>query len=417
MDMGGKLAFGRYDYAACMTFASYAMCSLIIPMCLVPLALDLGFPLDDGGMSLGGALQLGRSIPMIAAMVLCGFAAGRWGKRRTLGFSILLMSLGIMACAIAPVYGLLFTALSVSGLGEGVIEGLATPFVQELHPAQQGRYLNISHAFWSVGVLCIVLVAGTLLHFGVSWRVLVFCTGLASLAPSLMFLLPDRTLVEREERVHWRDICAKTAAIVRIPRFWLFFAAMFFAGGGEFCLTFWCASFIQLEYGGTAWIAGAGTASFAAGMFAGRVASGMLVRQGELKKLIVGMALAGTLVCLAFPWLQSVWVLFVLLFFAGIAAGPFWPSIQSDGACRVPGDQTMMMILFSCAGVPGSGFFTTMMGVAGDWVGLRTSFYLVPFCFFVVLVLMGYDMLKQRREHITDSGRLTASSRHARDNA
>lgn len=101
--MSKKLVFGRYDYAACMTFATYAVCSLIIPMCLVPLAADLGFPLDGGGLGLGGALQMGRAIPMVFAMVLCGFTAGRWGKRRTMGFSILLMSCGIMACALAPV--------------------------------------------------------------------------------------------------------------------------------------------------------------------------------------------------------------------------------------------------------------------------------------------------------------------------
>lgn len=408
--MSKKLVFGRYDIAACMTFAIYAVCSLIIPMCLVPLAADLGFPLDGGGLGLGGALQMGRAIPMVFAMVLCGFAAGRWGKRRTMGIPILLMSCGIMACALAPVYGLLFAALVVSGLGEGVIEGLATPFIQDLHPDQPGRYLNISHSFWSVGVVGVVLAVGALLYAGVSWRVLVFFAGLISVVPSIIFLVPDRNLVEREERVHWQDIVAKTREIVRVPRFWLFFVAMFFAGGGEFCLTFWCASFIQLEYGGSAWIAGAGTASFATGMFVGRVASGLWVGQGGLKKLIVIMALAAAVVSLAFPWLRSVWLLFVLLFLSGIAAGPFWPSIQSDGASRVRGDYTMMMILFSCAGVPGSGFFTTIMGVAGDWIGLRASFYLIPFCFLVVFLLMGYDMVAQRRERLSDSGRLSVGS-------
>ncbi len=89
--------------------------------------------------------------------------------------------------------------------------------------------------------------------------------------------------------------------------------------------------------------------------------------------------------------------LFALLFLSGVAAGPFWPSIQSDGAQRVQGDYTMMMILFSCAGVPGCGFFTYAIGLLGDWVGLRMSFYIVPACFFVVLVLMACDMLRKPR--------------------
>ncbi len=86
------------------------------------------------------------------------------------------------------------------------------------------------------------------------------------------------------------------------------------------------------------------------------------------------------------------------LFLSGVAAGPFWPSIQSDGAIRVKGDYTMQMILYSCAGVPGCGFFTAAMGILGDKIGLRASFYLIPLCFFIVFLLMGYDWLTERRE-------------------
>ncbi len=394
-----KLTLGRYDIAACTTFGVYAMCSLIIPMCLLPLAADLHFPLDAGGMGLGGALQLGRAIPMIAAMALCGFAAGRWGKRRSLGFSILFMCVGIMACAFSPSYGVLIAALVVSGLGEGVIEGLATPYIQDLHPDDSGRYLNFSHSFWSVGVVAMVLIAGALLSMGVSWRLLVFGCGLASAVPALLYLLPGKDgAKEHDEPVHWKEICSKTRAIVGERRFWLFFAAMFFAGGGEFCLTFWCAAFIQLEYGGSAWMAGAGTACFSAGMFLGRLFSGFWVPQRRLKALIVWMGIASTAVCLFFPWLRSMGTLLALLFVSGIAVGPFWPSLQSNGAERVKGDYMMQMILYSCAGVPGCGFFTMILGVLGDRVGLRMSFYVVPACFLIVFLLAGYDWLTERRE-------------------
>ncbi len=246
----GKLVFGRYDYAACLAFAAYAMCSMVVPMCLVPLAAELGFPLDDGGMGLGGALQIARSIPMVAAMLLCGFISGIWGKRRSLGVSLLFMAGGIVACSIAPAYGVLFAALVFSGMGEGVIEGLATPFVQDLHPDESGRYLNLTHAFWSVGIVFLVLTAGALLLEGVSWRLVTLGCGLAALVPAALLLLPGKVrtpMSDRFVKTHWRAVCRDARDIMRVPRFWLFFAAMFFAGGGEFCLTFWCASFIQLE--------------------------------------------------------------------------------------------------------------------------------------------------------------------------
>lgn len=395
-----KLRLGRYDFTICLTFGAYAMVSIIIPMVLVPLAASLDFPLDDGGMGRGGALQLGRSVPMVLSMLVCGFAAGIWGKRRSLGFATLLMSLGLIICALSPSYAILFTALALSGLGEGVVEGLATPFVQDLHPEEPGRYLNITHAFWSVGVVTLTLVAGYLLLQGVGWRSLVLAVGLLPLIPTVAFLWPNPAMREYDQRdkTHWREVCHDTWEIMRQRRFWLFFATMFFAGGAEFCLTFWVASFIQLEYAGSALLAGAGTALFAAGMFIGRIGSGYLVSQNNLLKLVLWMSLAGVFLTLLLPLALTLAVLFPLLFLSGIATSTLWPSLQSIGALSVKGDNTMMMIMFSCSGVPGCGFFAALMGSMGDWLGLRLSFALVPACFLVLFLLLGYAYLTESRE-------------------
>ncbi len=52
----------------------------------------------------------------------------------------------------------------------------------------------------------------------------------------------------------------------------------------------------------------------------------------------------------------------------------------------------MLFILLSCAGVPGCGFFTWLMGYIGNQSGgLTNAFYLVPACYLVLALLMGYD--------------------------
>ena len=103
-------------------------------------------------MTAGGLLQMGRTIPMVAPMLFCGFFAGWWGKRRTIGCSVFLMGLGMLLCSISPIYSILFLALMVAGIGEGVLEGLATPFIQDLHMVEPGRYINLSHhsGVWSL---------------------------------------------------------------------------------------------------------------------------------------------------------------------------------------------------------------------------------------------------------------------------
>ncbi len=394
-----RMTFGRYDYASFLTLAAYAAGSVVIPVSLVELAQELGFSLtQQGGMTAGGVLHLGRTVPMVAAMLLVGFAAGHWGTRRVLGFSTILMGLGMAFCAMAPVYGILLLALMLAGLGEGVIEGLATPFVQALHPNEPGRYINFTHAFWSVGVLVTVLGSGVLLTLGVSWRVLVGAVSIAGGVAGVMILLPARRgtrYPDATERTHWRHIWGHAVVIVREPRFWLYYAAMFLAGGGEFCLTFWSASHIQLQYGTSPWSGGLGVALFATGMVIGRTGWGYLIHQKGLRRLIVFSALGGTVLCLFLPTAAGLWLFLVLLFGAGIATAPFWPSIQSYATDRLPhSDTTMLLILLSCAGVPGCGFFTYLMGYLGDTLGnLSAAFYLVPFSYAALAVLVAFDWL------------------------
>ncbi|HOB75180.1 MAG TPA: MFS transporter [Phycisphaerae bacterium] len=402
MNQSRKMTFGRYDYAAFTSFFAYAAGSVVVPVALVSLARDLGFSLEQGGMTAGGALHFGRTIPMIAAMLLCGFAAGRWGKRKTFGASVALMGIGILICALAPVYGVLFLALMLAGFGEGVIEGLATPFVQDLHPDESGRYLNFTHSFWSVGVLVTVLASGGLLSLGISWRWVVGATAAAGFVAAALLLIESTKskYPEHPEPIHWTTVWGHTVKILRTRGFWLFFAAMFVAGGGEFCLTFWCASFIQLNFLDAAWAGGVGTACFAGGMALGRTGWGYLIDQRHLKHLIFWSALAGTLMTLLFPLVSNLWMLFGLLFLAGVATAPFWPSVQSYCADRLPEtDTTMLFILLSCAGVPGCGAFTWLMGYIGDRTGnLGTAFYLVPACYLTLAALIGYDWWRSARQ-------------------
>ena len=282
-----KFHFNRFDYGSFSTFAAYSFSSLVIPIVLIPLAASLNFPLEDGGKGLGGALQLGRAIPMVIGMIFCGVIAGRFGKARSLGFSVLLMGLGIMLCAFAPSYSVIMLLIAAAGLGEGVIEGIATPFIQDQHSDEPGRYINFTHAFWSVGVVAVTITAGLALDMGVSWRTVVFCAGLVSLIPAILMLMPDRKnlLKRNRERFDSKTVWRNTCEILCIRRFWLFFAAMFFAGGGEYCLTFWVTTYIKLEYpAATMFIGGLGTAVYAGGMIVGRMLSGLLCASGEFAR-------------------------------------------------------------------------------------------------------------------------------------
>jgi fucose permease len=395
-----RLRFGRYDYAAFITFATYAASSLAIPVVLVDMAEDLRFPLLEGGMATGGSFQIVRSLAMCASMLYAGFAAARWGNRRPLGVAIGTMGLGLLLCAMAPSYLLVLPVLLIAGLGEGVVEGLGTPFVQDMHGDDPGRYVNFAHGFWSFGTFTFALIAGAALVWHVSWRAILAAVGLFALIPMAMLFLPSRKpYPEREQAGSSADTWRRLVQLLRTRRFWLYFAAMFFAGGGEYCLTFWTTSFVRLNFQSSAFVGALGTAAFSAGMFFGRTGFGNYVAQRHLKHLIVSVGVFGaaisTLVipfslhCGALPQRAVMPLLFLLLFLCGIGASPFWPSIQSLCVDRLPQiDSTLAFIILSCAGVPGCGFFTWLMGFAGDHFGLAPSFALIPFSFLTMVALI-----------------------------
>ncbi len=390
------MVFGRYDVAVFVTFIAYAAGSVVVPVALVLIARDLNFRLESGGMAAGGALHLGRTISMVVTMLLCGYLAGRWGKRRILGAAVVVMGMGMAFCAFSPVYGLLLLALAFAGLGEGVIEGLITPFVQDLHRDEPGRYINFSHGFWCIGVVITVVVSGALLAHHVAWRLVIAVVAIISVIPAALLLLPEdpaRKYPEHPETIDRAKVTAHARQIVSTPRFWLYYAAMFVAGGGEFCLTFWTASYIQLNFSSTAWIGGLGTALFSAGMFAGRTWWGYALKQQHLKRLIVWSAVAGAGITLLLPGQRHLAPFMAILFVAGLAVAPYWPSVQSLSADRLPHvDTTMLFILLACAGVPGCGVATWLMGWIGNHnAGLNHAFYLVPGCFLLLAIIISAD--------------------------
>lgn len=395
-----KLKFGRYDRAAWAVLATYAGVSLSVPVILVQMAEDLRFPLPDGGMSIGGSFQLARSVSMTTTLALSGFAAARWGNRRSMGWSTAVMGAGILLASLAGSWVSIIPLLVLAGLGEGVIEGLATPFVQDLHDKEPSRYVSFTHGFWSVGTFFFALSAGVMLTCGLSWRWVLAFVGASALAAALGVLAPSRT--PYPEKTLGRPagaVASASSAIMRQRAFWLFFASMVFAGGGEYCLTFWSASFIQLNFGSSALAGAAGTAVFSTGMITGRSLICPRVPQRHLKALVLAAAALGAAVTAFVPVYAThaagiapvarIALFFALLYFAGIGSAPFWPTIQSLAVDCIPAfDSTAMFILLSCAGVPGAGLFTWLVGVVGDAFGLAASFCLIPACYAAMAVLV-----------------------------
>ncbi len=117
------------------------------------------------------------------------------------------------------------------------------------------------------------------------------------------------------------------------------------------------------------------------------------MHQDGLKPLILYSGVVGTIICALLPLVQTLWLFSGLLFIAGLATAPFWPSIQSYATQQLPElDSTMLLILLSCAGITGCGVFTFLMGYMGDaFGGLNAAFWIVPAAYGLMALLIGCE--------------------------
>ena len=390
------------DCAAALGMFVYASSVVATPIILLEIADEMGF-----GLAGGGGIEALRAAFLLAILVLSGVLAARLGKVLCLAAGAAILALGLFVYAFSPSYSVVLAAIALVGLGGGVLEALVNPLVQEQHPQDSARYLNILNAFFSFGVCASVLLTGDLLTRGVSWRLILSGLAILALGLGLLFGLFRKIGGERDKKVSAPvqssncGIGQNIRNIIRDRRFWLFCLAMFCGGGAEGAFTFWSAGYIQLHFAADARIGAFGTAIFAGGMVAGRFGVGHFAGQKQLPRWIIASSLLGIAASLG-AWavaapqalgappagqaLGAIWAFIALLFVAGLAVACFWPSIQSHAAAVIPCDATMLFILLSCAGIPGFGLVAWGMGIIAERHGLRTSLLLVPFLF-VVLAL------------------------------
>lgn len=395
MKDSSKLHIFRGDYASWMGYAGYASGSVIIPMLLVTMSGELKFDLASGG-----ALHLIRSTVMIVSMVLSGWAASLFGKQRTLGTSMVLIASGLLICSFASAYWMLAGAIVLIGLGNGFFESLATGFTQDLHAGEKnpGRYINITHSFWPLGILLTAIGSGIWQEYGCPWRNAVLIISGFILIPALLYLIKSRKkAVASANKIHFKPAIAP----LKNPRFLLFLAALFLSGGSEHCFTFWIPSLMEKELGAGGFICGTAAAIFAAGMFIGRLCGGI---SGNIKpaKILTVCALICAMTSLLIPFINSSMVLLAILLLLGTAIGPLWPTLQYYCASTLKEyDSTQLYILMPLFGIPGCGFCTWLLGIIAGHTGLRAGFFIVFFCnLLIALMILILVRMQHKKEEV-----------------
>lgn len=130
----------------------------------------------------------------------------------------------------SPSTTLLYLGFLLTGISQGVVEGVTNPLVATLHRDDKRRMFNRLHAWWPAGLIVGGVVAWGLGLFDLSWRVKLAVV----ILPALAYLVLSATQsYPQTERVTARVSSAEMYRQIFQPLFLLLFVLMWFTAATE----------------------------------------------------------------------------------------------------------------------------------------------------------------------------------------
>ena len=377
INMSNKLTY--LDLASWGGFMSFASSAVVIPLCLPEISKTLNISLSQGG-----AMETARTFLILSVLLISGILAHKWGKKPLMVMGQYMIAIGSIMASYSQDYFSLIISLMIIGMGGGATEAIINPLVLDLHPNDSSKYLNITNAFYPIGVIVSALLFGELLTLGYSWRSIFLITATMALVMGLIFntsKFPDQ---KNQKSFSWNLIIN----ILFLRGFWIYGFAIFLAAGIESAFTFWSRSYVEIYLQELPRAGAIAVVIFSCGMAFGRFLSAKLSYMISPSTLMIGSSIFGLLVTIYVPFVTNLILFITLLFFAGIATACFWPTILAIAADDLDTDSTILLVLLAIVGVAGFGLIPWIMGMAGDHLDLKISFLLIPICFIGLILLI-----------------------------
>ena len=386
-----KTKLTALDIASWGGFMVFATSSIITPICLPEISKTLSTTLSEGG-----GMEAARSFLIVVVILLAGVSAHKWGKKRFITLGQYVLAAGLLMASLSQNYPMFIASLMVTGIGGGFTEAIINPLVVDIHPDDSGRYLNITNAFYPIGVMISALLFGELLTLGYSWRFMFRIAAAGTLAIGLVFSNSRFPSARNSERSAGKVI----AGILGLWDFWLFAAAIFLGAGIESGFTFWSRSYVETYLKDLPRAGAIAVVVFAGTMAAGRLLAAKVSKTVSLKTILMCSALLGIGVSSIIPFAESLLWFYAFLALAGIAAASFWPTILAEAANYLKVDSTILFVLLACAGIAGFGFTPWTMGVIGDRIHLRAGFFVIPGFFTILVLVFAMEWRRNRKKSL-----------------
>ncbi|MDH2066485.1 MFS transporter [Pantoea sp. GD03673] len=332
---------------------------------LVPFARDR---LQLSGASLG-ALLLCLGIGSLAAMPVTGTLVARFGCRRVMGFSTLLVLLMMPLLATADSHLVMAAALMLFGAGLGMLDVAMNYQAVQVEQAADKPMMSGFHGFFSLGG---ILGAGTV-SLLLSRSFTPLAATLVVMAVMLLLLL-WRLPVLMSQRLHQPD-----QPWLVIPRGWVAFL-------GLLCFILFLAEGAVLDWGALLLLqnpamspayAGLGYAVFSVAMTLGRFSGDKIIQRfGRYPVMLTGAltAAAGMSLAVWLPWPEIALLAFLLV---GFGLSNTVPMLFNAAGNQRDMPANLAISAMTTLGYAGILSGPALIGFISQWIGLSGAFLLI----------------------------------------
>ncbi|GME29853.1 MULTISPECIES: MFS transporter [unclassified Pantoea] len=332
---------------------------------LVPFARDR---LQLSGASLG-ALLLCLGIGSLAAMPVTGTLVARFGCRRVMGFSTLLVLLMMPLLATAGSHLVMAAALMLFGAGLGMLDVAMNYQAVQVEQAADKPMMSGFHGFFSLGG---ILGAGTV-SLLLSRAFTPLHATLVVMAVMLLLLL-WRLPVLMNKRLHQPD-----QPWLVIPRGWVAFLGLlcFILFLAEGAVLDWGALLLLQNPAMSSAYAGLGYAVFSVAMTLGRFSGDKIIQRfGRYPVMLTGAltAAAGMTLAVWLPWPEIALLAFLLV---GFGLSNTVPMLFNAAGNQHDMPANLAISAMTTLGYAGILSGPALIGFISQWISLSGAFLLI----------------------------------------
>lgn len=319
-------------------------------------------------------------VGIILGSLLFGPVCDRYGYRRLLSVSALLMFAGFEGLAYTNTQGILTVSVFLFGLGGGAINGATNAVVADISTTGKGADLSMLGVFFGLGALGMPLLL-SLLKKSVQFETIVAGTGLLALVAALLFAIVRFPAAKQAGGLSIKQVGGlfRDATLLLIA-FFLFFQSAF-----EGLINNWTTTYLTVSMEAPQEAALMGLSAYVAGMTVMRLLIGSLLRKMTERNLVY-MSFAITLTALLlFSLSRSVVPASTGLFLlgAGLAAG--FPTMLGLVGNRYPDLSGTAFSFVLVIALLGNILVNYTMGLVAENYGINN---LVIFTFTELIILV-----------------------------